>query len=520
MLKNVIYFFKFYSFPILSGILAGTSYIPFPPWALFFCFAPLWHFCLKNSHQRKRLIIGSWLCQFTFSLIGFHWIVYTVHVYGQMPWLFGALVLLVFCTLAHLHIPLSIGLWSFLIQLNCFKREWTKWLLLPCLTSLSFIALPMLFQWNFGYPWFWGKFPAFQTAEIWGFQFLNTLTLFFQLCFLSLRHKQVFKKVFPAGAVLFLLLNVLGYFLGQADSKNDKQTQILMVQHNVGNYINHSGPIHGAFQKTLNTLESLTLSSLKKNPSTDFIVWPEGAYPYIFAKQKPFHYELLQKKVRHKFKTPLVTGATGIGEKNKLTNSLFFLNKDGTFLANQYDKKFLLAFGEFIPGDRWFPALRKYFLGSHRGFAAGKEYAAVRPVKDMMLGLQICYEGLREALSRKLAQKGAQVLLNVTNDSWFGKSSQPYQHLYMTLARSIETRKPMIRLSTTGFSTLMTEKGKILAQSPLDEQWTQSVSLPYSSSPKQTVFVRWGHWINISFLLLIFVFMVFSSFKKYLRQPF
>ena len=195
----------------------------------------------------------------------------------------------------------------------------------------------------------------------------------------------------------------------------------------------------------------------------------------FFQKKNPLHYKTASKNSKNiNLKTPLVTGASGTASKNRLTNSLFFLNKDGEFLVDQYDKKFLLAFGEFIPGDRWFPVLRKYFLGSHRGFAAGKEYAAVRQVKDTILGLQICYEGLREALSRKLAQKGAQILFNATNDSWFGKSSQPYQHLYMTLARSIETRKPMIRLSTTGFSTAMTEKGKILTQSPLDEPWMKN----------------------------------------------
>lgn len=512
MLRRVINFFKFYSFPIFSGLLAGLSYIPFPPWALFFCFAPLWHFCLKNSLQWKKVVLAGWLCQWTFSLAGFHWVAYTVSVYGEMHTAAGILALLLFCSLAHLHIPLSLGVWSFLIRLSCFQKTWTQWLLLPVLAGLSFTFLPMLFQWNFGYPWFWGKFPAFQTAEIWGFQFLSSLTFFMQIVFLSLRKKNVFKILFPIGLGVFLAINIFGYFLKISWTKPDQQVQALMVQHNVGNFVKYSGPIRGALKKTFRLLTSLSRKELNQK-NADFIVWPEGAYPYPISKKKtPFRSQLLQRTVQ-KLQTPLITGGHGI-EPGGSTNSIFFLNKEGEFFPKRYDKNHLLAFGEFIPGDRWFPFLRKYFLGSHRAFNAGREGPSVRTVGEAALGLQICYEGLRDDFSRKLSEKGAQILLNITNDSWFGKRSQPEQHLYLTLARGIETRRPMIRLSTVGYSAVMSAAGDILQKSKLHTQWVQTVSVPYESSPRLTVFVRWGHWINPVVLIFLLLLPVLIWFIK------
>ena len=164
-----------------------------------------------------------------------------------------------------------------------------------------------------------------------------------------------------------------------------------------------------------------------------------------------------------------------------------------------------MAFGEFIPGDIWFPSLRTYFLGSHRAFIPGTKGPEVRQIGSLKLGLQICYESLFPSFSRILSQKGMDVLVNITNDSWFGPWSEPYQHLWMTLARGIETRTPVIRLSNTGFSVAMESNGQRIAHSPLHQQWTQVVSVPYKPSSKLSVFSQWGYRINGVLLLSAFL---------------
>ena len=103
-------------FPILAGLFTGTSYIPFPPWAILFCFAPLlvvWFETARAADPAsyrqtiKTVFFYGWLTQFILNLIGFHWIAYTAVEFGHFPIWAGTLVLLAFAALAHLYIPLS-----------------------------------------------------------------------------------------------------------------------------------------------------------------------------------------------------------------------------------------------------------------------------------------------------------------------------------------------------------------------------------------------------------------------------
>ncbi len=508
MFNNVIYFFKLFWLPILSGILAGTSYIPFPPWAILFCFIPLWHFCLKNTQEIKLLFIAGWLTQFIWTLIGFHWVAYTIHIYGMFNWFIAIAGLLAFCAFAHLHIPLALIVWAYFIRLLP-PVQWMRLLSLASLISLA-LSLPMLFQWNFGYTWFWARLPIFHTAELWGFQFISTLTILIQVCFISLRNK----KLIAIGTAIFTLLNGLGYFLGKKVEEPDSTAKVLLVQHNIGSSMELRGLRDEVFQKISNKLTDLTVNAL--DSSVDFIVWPEGAYPYLLKKRKKT-VSSLQKTVKNKFQTTLVTGASSrIGQG--VTNSIFFIDSKGKFNPRRYDKNKLLAFGEYIPGDRWFPKLREIFLGSHQAFIASKEGPSVRTVNNIRLGLQICYESLSDLFSRSLSKQEAHILVNLTNDSWFGWWYEPYQHLYMTLARGIELRKPMVRSTSTGISTAMDAYGNILGRSPIRKPWAQVVSVPYSSQHKPTLFEDFGYYINFIVLFLFLLLLTPFVCRLYTRR--
>src|ERR1700684_4495578 len=95
--ENRASFLRPLSLSILSGLLIGTSYIPFPPWAIFFCFVPLW-ISWMNENSWKRIFWTGWLTQFVLTLIGFNWVAYTVHEFGHMPWILAVPVLFLFCT--------------------------------------------------------------------------------------------------------------------------------------------------------------------------------------------------------------------------------------------------------------------------------------------------------------------------------------------------------------------------------------------------------------------------------------
>jgi apolipoprotein N-acyltransferase len=95
--------------------------------------------------------------------------------------------------------------------------------------------------------------------------------------------------------------------------------------------------------------------------------------------------------------------------------------------------------------------------------------------------------------TRGLADKGAQILVNITNDSWYGTWEQPYQHLYMTLARAVEVRRPLVRATNTGISAVALASGEILPLSPVHQAWQHAYEVPYRIDPERTVFTRWGY---------------------------
>jgi apolipoprotein N-acyltransferase len=123
------------------------------------------------------------------------------------------------------------------------------------------------------------------------------------------------------------------------------------------------------------------------------------------------------------------------------------------------------------------------------------------------LGPQICYEGLYPEFSMALSREGAQIFANVTNDSWFGSNFEPYQHMYMTFARAIEFRRPLIRSTNTGITTAILASGDMLERSPMHTEWTGNFRIPYLADPPHTFFEkianRWSWILAISLLLLL-----------------
>ena len=101
---------KPWSLPILSGILIGTSYIPFPPWASLFCFVPLWLFWNQQT-QLKNVLLGGFITAFVFTLIGFNWVAYLLHEFAHLDWPVAVIGMLFYALVAHVYVPLAGLLW-------------------------------------------------------------------------------------------------------------------------------------------------------------------------------------------------------------------------------------------------------------------------------------------------------------------------------------------------------------------------------------------------------------------------
>jgi apolipoprotein N-acyltransferase len=485
-----------YTLPLLSGLLLATSYLPFPPWALLFCFVPLWRFWLREASVR-RIAWGGWVTQFSSCLVAFHWVAYTAHEFGRMPWPAALLALLLFSAFGHLFFVLA-GLAFALLRGRLCLSGGAQLILLPCVTALCWRYVPMIFPWNLGYPWLGARLPAFQLAEYVGFDGLGVLTLFLNLALLSAwEHRKERKGAYLLGGTVgvLLLLNGAGWVAGKAQPGPDATARILVVQGNIGNLQKFSARTReDARDEIVRRYFRLTLQGLANAPgrAPDVTVWPESAFPNLLPARPPDtgNAGALTAFVRS-LAVPLVTGAPGYDETaGKKTNALFFIGRDGGMADPPYAKTRLLMFGEYVPFSETFPGLRRWFPRAGN-FARGAG-PGVRRIAGLRVGPQICYEGLFPDLSRGLADQGAQFFVNVTNDSWFGTTAEPYQHLYMTLARGIEFRRPVVRATNTGITAAITADGTVLERSPLQEEWTHLYEIPYRKDPVPTFYQEYG----------------------------
>ena len=512
------YFFqalKKYHLAFLSGFLIAFSYPPLGSWALTFCFVPLWILGTRLTSW-KQVFFAGWITQFTLSLIGFHWIAYTAHAFGNLPWALAVPALLLFATFVHLHIPLALVITYFLNK----NRSWPVpmvFLFYALLTNLLERVWPMIFPWHVGYSLLFSRLEAFQLAEWIGFSGLSGLILLINAVMAVAAYYYSQSKAKSGLAVgfavfLFFCLTVLGSVM-KPDVKSESSINVLIVQANIGqldkvlaekNLKANQGEIQ---QAVMDRYFALTNKALQSFPETQLIVWPETALAdYLDVDYLSRTRQLQLRSQILTWNKALITGAYSreFGT-DQVYNGLFFFNAQGQLTDSAYRKSQLLAFGERLPFGDVFPWLYD-LLPFVSSFATGPGPQIKKlqiEDKTYFVAPQICYEILYPWFTRQGAGLGADLIVNVTNDSWFGKTFEPFQHATMTWARAIETRRPLIRSTNTGQSSVISETGTVLMKSPLGQEWFEMVKLPVPPQ-RQTFYMKYGHldWVlHLVFLL-------------------
>lgn len=506
---------KPYSLPLIAGIFHGTSYIPLPPWALFFCLVPLWLFWIEA--RAKKIFFGTALCFFIGTLIGFHWIAYTAHEFGHLSWPLSILVLLVFCAVAHLHFAVAGLVWKFLTYKT---RGHFKLLLLPLVTACSAYFAPTLFPWNYGYPWIYVNLPGVQLADIVGMDGISTLTIFLNFLIFMAFYKKNYLVWLGSFFAAFFAINTAGFIHQFNIPQTNNSVTVLFVQANIGNLEKQYALHQNRYREVVtNKFLKMTDDALEKAAiAPDLIVWPETAYPnYVdksnFSLQNPELYNLVQKSGAS-FITGFYDYTPG---HDQPSNAMLYVGKDGRISDAPTHKSILLAFGEYLPGAEWFPWLKK-LAPMVSDFKRGPG-PQVRTLDQYTVGPLICYEALFPNFARKLAMDGADFFVNLTNDSWYGKTSEPWQHLYVSAGRAIENRIPLLRSTNTGYTTAVLESGEVLALSTLGEEWSDVLRVPYHTERKPTAFQTWGWQAHRIFLLFsTLLFVVYGWLKYYYER--
>lgn len=540
------------AFPILTGLLIGTSYIPFPPWAILFGIAPLavaWFRMAKTSSSKmtsrelrlfvlKGFFLG-WLAQFILNAIGFHWIATTATEFGHFPMWAGVLTLAAFCALAHIYYGLSGAL-----ALYLFKKLESRGVQL---SAVPFVALvfalfalienvwPSIFPWHLGYTWLWAGFPGAQFSDVIGFEGLNLVTLACNALFAigwirwAGSEKTFLERARPSarwivsGLALFLFVNVAGLGRGQPWSEGTEDLKVLIVQGNIGNYEkliveqqkNFSVPIVATYLR-------LTGEGFDAHPDAQYALWPETAYPdYLDASfQTEANWRSLQKFSMLRKKTILTGGYSHDFTKKETYNAFFGMSSEGGLIGSPYRKSILIPFGEKFPFSDVIPYMKWLFpgLGSF-GQGGGP---TVMDIGAFKLGPQICLESLYPAFSASMARQGAEVFSNVTNDSWFGTTFEPYQHMTMTLARAVENRRPLLRSTNTGITTVALADGTVLEKSPIAKEWVGYYKVPFKKNPPIVLYSKiagYTPWFALLVIIGTLLGSLFLGRRKDGRKP-
>jgi apolipoprotein N-acyltransferase len=253
-----------------------------------------------------------------------------------------------------------------------------------------------------------------------------------------------------------------------------------------------------AFVQTLGSLSEATLRAAATNALTapeaprkvDLIVWPESPAP--FYTNDPFFRETIRKVVQQS-NAWLVTGAIGNNPSGALAsrifNSAMLISPSGEMSA-RYDKVHLVPFGEYLP----FPKLFAFAGGLTKEvgeFAAGSSRAPLN-AGGTKLGVFICYESVFPSEVRKFANQGAEVLVNLSNDGWYGDSGAYAQHLNQTRMRAIENDRWLLSATNTGVTASIDPYGRIVARLPRKQR--AALIAPYSLTSVTTFYTRHGDW--------------------------
>jgi apolipoprotein N-acyltransferase len=205
---------------------------------------------------------------------------------------------------------------------------------------------------------------------------------------------------------------------------------------------------------------------------------------------------------------PYAEGAAGGNPvEDRYYNSAILLGPDGG-VNGRYDKQHLVPFGEYIPFRKYLPFVGP-LVESMGDFTPG---STQRPLacQTAGIGVLICFESIFPDLSRKWTENGANMLVNITNDAWFGRSSAPWQHFSMAVFRAVETRRSLARAANTGVSGFIDPVGRISASLPLFETGYLTGDLPICS--EQTFYVRYGYYFPV-FCIIGVILTVLSSLR-------
>lgn len=436
---------------------------------------------LRDAGPKHAFYLGL-LAGFVHYSTLLYWLVPTMRVYGPLPLglAVGALLLLAF------YLALYVSVFSVFLS-AAVRRP----IFLVAAAPVFWVALEyaktVLFT---GFPWGllgysqYSYLPLIQSADlfgVYGVSFfvvaINAAAFVIALHVLKLSWGADGSKRAPArweallcAGIIVLAFSGNGWYgsarMADVDARAAAAGQIgvSVVQGNIEQAIKWDDAF---ISKTIERYIRLSGETMTDSP--DLVVWPETAMPFYFLQEKEYTDQVLAGLGR--MNAWFLIGSPAYEREDGSGDFIFYntayLFDPETRMAGAYDKVHLVPFGEYVPLGDWLPFVGR-MVHSIGDFRPG-EPGTILSANKADLGVQICYEIIFPRYSARMVENGGNLIVNITNDAWFGETAGPVQHFSMAVFRAVENRKSLVRSANTGISAFVDPVGRILEQTRLNE---------------------------------------------------
>jgi len=282
--------------------------------------------------------------------------------------------------------------------------------------------------------------------------------------------------------LFFLLISVILVFF----NNNNLSKEISIEAYQILSPIN---------KQNTKEIEQNILNIINKSES-EYIVFGENNFPYLIDKN---NYNNISNFIKNEKK--IIIGGTTYN-RGEYFNSFILLEKDQILF---FDKKILVPFGEFLPFRKYLKFM-EYISGSN-DFEIGKIDRILITKDNLKILPIICYEIIFDQIFKNIDKKQIDILINITNDSWFGTKIGPYQHFYITRIKSLIANKPLVRVSNNGISAIINSNGKIIKSSKLNQISKLTHKLKIKNDKSFLYFHKFFSYYLLCIFLLLLIFL-------------
>jgi apolipoprotein N-acyltransferase len=495
-----------YALLTLSAILMPLSFVGFGLWPLAFVgmIPALFVFDADPRPTGMKFLLRSLFFGTAAFSGGFYWVVITIVEFGGVPLALAGLFGSIFFVYQACQYVLMLWLWR-----RARDRGWNASLALVSAFVACELVFPMLFDHYYGNT-FHNLTPLIQVADLGGPMLLTALAMLGNGAVYELLRARLRREPLPRVAPIAfagLLVFYLGYGFYRIAEVEDRLASaptltVGIVQTNMGIDATRRDPAELHRRHIEQSLE------LEAEAHPDLLVWPESSVGFVPENANVRRYAFTSREGVVTTPTIFGTGTRRADPESQRGfsdyNVAFLADGDGNVLGS-YDKTYLLAFGEYIPFGEQFPGLYDLSPGTGR-FTPGEH---VRPLRfrDYRIATLVCYEDIITRFVRRAVREGdPHLLVNISNDAWFGDTHEPWVHLALAKFRAVEHHRYLVRATLTGVSAIVDPTGRVVTQGPAYERASLhgEVAMLTGWTPYQTL----GDWPGWGALALI-VYLVF-----------